>query len=469
MKKNTRWKKIVERDTEALVVYQVAEGRKYYPETTDLNYRPYQIKYENKWYLIPTKELEEEYLSLKQRYRKDPDFLVELARKVVKDGEKLLDIAQRMSLDIKKKSGEELTEQFKQYNLTLEHFVPFIWITFSAERLLTETVNDQLKEIYFNFTKTERRKVFTTLTTPQKESNVKKEYRACLELAVLFKKYGEFTPKMERELKKLYKQYGWLGAVSIGWSHLRKLYTLEHYRELVADLARGDPKKELKKLQKQALEQERKYSEIIKRKEIDRKLIRNSELLQEYVFFHTLRGEYVVRALIFVKPLLAEIAAKCNIKLEDLVYLTPDEIIMLLNFKVRRNGYKVFIKRGKGSISLERERIAKKLEKVDVLRGNVVQPGFVKGKVKIVLDAKEINKIKKGDVLVAKMTSPGMILGIRKAVAIVTDEGGITCHAAIISREFKVPCIIATKIATKVLKDGDLVEVDAERGIVRKL
>jgi len=58
---------------------------------------------------------------------------------------------------------------------------------------------------------------------------------------------------------------------------------------------------------------------------------------------------------------------------------------------------------------------------------------------------------------------------MKKAKAIITDEGGVTCHAAITARELKIPCIIGTKIATKVLKDGDRVEVDAEKGLVRKV
>jgi len=75
----------------------------------------------------------------------------------------------------------------------------------------------------------------------------------------------------------------------------------------------------------------------------------------------------------------------------------------------------------------------------------------------------------KGDILVASMTSPDFIVAIRKASAIVTDEGGMTCHAAIVSRELKIPCIVATRIATKLLKDNDLVEVDADHGRVKIL
>jgi len=72
-----------------------------------------------------------------------------------------------------------------------------------------------------------------------------------------------------------------------------------------------------------------------------------------------------------------------------------------------------------------------------------------------------------GDILISSMTTPDMVPIMKKAAAFVTDEGGITCHAAIVSREMKKPCIIGTKIATKILHDGQLVEVDANRGIVK--
>ena len=67
------------------------------------------------------------------------------------------------------------------------------------------------------------------------------------------------------------------------------------------------------------------------------------------------------------------------------------------------------------------------------------------------------------------MTQPSYLAAIKKSAAYITDEGGITCHAAIVSRELKIPCIIGTKYATQVFKDGDLVEVDADNGIVRKI
>ncbi len=103
------------------------------------------------------------------------------------------------------------------------------------------------------------------------------------------------------------------------------------------------------------------------------------------------------------------------------------------------------------------------------LKGQSASPGKVRGIVKVLSSIMELDKVKKGDVLVASATYPAFVPAMEKAVAIVTDEGGLLCHAAIVSRELGVPCVVGTKIATKALKDGDLVEVDATKGIVRKL
>lgn len=104
---------------------------------------------------------------------------------------------------------------------------------------------------------------------------------------------------------------------------------------------------------------------------------------------------------------------------------------------------------------------------IKVIKGLPASLGKAKGKVKVLKSAREIGKVEKGDILVAVMTRPDYVIAMKKAAAIVTDEGGITCHAAIVARELRIPCVIATKFATKVLKDGDTVEVDADNGTVR--
>lgn len=103
------------------------------------------------------------------------------------------------------------------------------------------------------------------------------------------------------------------------------------------------------------------------------------------------------------------------------------------------------------------------------VKGNTAQKGKVKGLVRVILSKDKVGTMREGEILVTAMTTPDYLPAIKKALAFVTDEGGITSHAAIIAREMKKPCIIGTKIATKVLHDGDLVEVDADRGVVKIL
>ena len=108
-------------------------------------------------------------------------------------------------------------------------------------------------------------------------------------------------------------------------------------------------------------------------------------------------------------------------------------------------------------------------DEVQDIRGLSACLGRAVGTVKVVGSVKEIAKVQTGDILVAVMTRPDYISAMKKAAAIVTDEGGITSHAAIVSRELGIPCLIGTKIATKVFKDGDLVEVNSNHGWVRKV
>ncbi|MDN5358914.1 MAG: pyruvate, water dikinase [Candidatus Diapherotrites archaeon] len=103
-----------------------------------------------------------------------------------------------------------------------------------------------------------------------------------------------------------------------------------------------------------------------------------------------------------------------------------------------------------------------------ILKGLPASPGYATGTVKIIHDLSELSKVQKGDVLVTTMTTPDMVPAMEKAAAIITDEGGMTCHAAIVSRELGIPAVVGTEKATKVLKDGDVVTVDAYKGLVYK-
>lgn len=101
------------------------------------------------------------------------------------------------------------------------------------------------------------------------------------------------------------------------------------------------------------------------------------------------------------------------------------------------------------------------------IKGQTAYGGKIRGRVKIILSYSSDLEFKDGDILVTGMTRPEFIPLMKQASAIITDEGGIACHASIVSRELHKPCIVGTKIATQVLHDGDEVEVDADKGVVK--
>jgi phosphoenolpyruvate synthase/pyruvate phosphate dikinase len=103
------------------------------------------------------------------------------------------------------------------------------------------------------------------------------------------------------------------------------------------------------------------------------------------------------------------------------------------------------------------------------IKGQIGNKGKYTGPVRVIMNTYDFPKMQTGDVLVSTMTTPDFVVLMHKAGAIVTDIGGLLCHAAIVSREINKPCVIGTKFATQILKDGDMVEVDAEKGIVKIL
>lgn len=101
-----------------------------------------------------------------------------------------------------------------------------------------------------------------------------------------------------------------------------------------------------------------------------------------------------------------------------------------------------------------------------ILSGLAASPGVSFGPVKIVREMKDLEKIQSGDVLVTEMTNPDMVVAMQKSAAIITDEGGITSHAAIVSREMGIPAVVGTEQATKILKEGQIVTIDGNAGKV---
>jgi len=218
------------------------------------------------------------------------------------------------------------------------------------------------------------------------------------------------------------------------------------------------------------------YGMVFERKELSKDVKTKLRLLRGTAYYEDIQDK-------FLPSLFKEIGSRKNIKPELLSYASPEEIIKLFSgdkiinnslLKERKKYCLIFVKKGKFNLFIKKQ--AQKIEKdqlkdnelkdVSEITGQIAYPGNINGEVKIVLTKNDLKNID-GKIIVTPMTSIRFIPFIRKVKGIITDEGGIACHAAIISREFKIPCIIGTKTATKILKNGDLVSIDAKKGIVK--
>ncbi|MCJ7654119.1 MAG: phosphoenolpyruvate synthase, partial [Dehalococcoidia bacterium] len=154
--------------------------------------------------------------------------------------------------------------------------------------------------------------------------------------------------------------------------------------------------------------------------------------------------------------------AKLSKMIEDL-YKTPQDI------EWAKQGTQLFILQTRPVTTLKPKEEIKTLPKIEaqaILTGIAASPGIGVGTVRIVPESSQIDKVQNGDVLVAEMTTPDFVPAMKRAVAIVTDRGGRTAHAAIVSRELGIPCIVGTEVATKVLSDGQEITVDGSQGEV---
>jgi phosphohistidine swiveling domain-containing protein len=201
------------------------------------------------------------------------------------------------------------------------------------------------------------------------------------------------------------------------------------------------------------------------------------------------RKNFFQKTLTFTWRIAEKIFAEAGVDPKNIRHVLLNELVRGSEFitskkaelEQRNDGYVVFVA-SNGAIEVAydncaeamREANAKYLaieqqDSTEIVKGQIGSKGFAKGTVRIVLDPERRGDFKTGDILVTGMTRPEFVPLMKQASAIVTDEGGITCHAAIVSRELHKPCVIGTKIATKVFKDGDMVEVDANTGTVTKL
>lgn len=185
----------------------------------------------------------------------------------------------------------------------------------------------------------------------------------------------------------------------------------------------------------------------------------------------------------YLSLFLHEIAKRSAYTVDELKYLLPQELLKIFKKPIAKNIVKkrmkecVYIGLPKKQILSVKTRLIASIQKIsnkpktkqNKLFGLVASPGYARGKVRICMGYKDTLNFKKGEVLIAVMTRPDYFEAIKKAEAIICEEGGLTSHAAIVARELGVPCLIAAAGATTNFKNGDIIEVDCKKGYAQLL
>lgn len=370
-------------------------------------------------------------------------------------------------------SDRELVKKVNQI-LPLQHYqqiygVMVNGLIIDGKNHLSNRIREELKTLIGNDKNFNNH--WALLTLPNKPSfHQKKDYEIA-KLALL--KNGQ---KITRGLSRLHKRYCWLNYLYLG-----PPASLDQFK---TELKMARQKNININLFKQLKLIGKKQNNLIKKLGLGSRAKVIIKIAQQTIWNKGLRKDIMSHGFYCYEPFWRELARRKKItNWKLLTFLCPWEIenfilkntpkihelknrrkysCLIINKKITKlllgiQAHKFFIK-----LVIEGELLGHK-----EIKGQGAYPGIVRGIVRIIQIPADMKKMKNKNILVSQATSPDLLPAMRKAAAIVTNKGGLICHAAITARELKIPCIVGTNNATLILNDGDLVEVDANKGIVR--
>lgn len=399
-----------------------------------------------------------------QRVADQPEMFAELEAYFKKAGEQVEQVGKRvLETPITSKEHVVLYQDFQEQ--CMRFWESSLWVD-----LLDPFEEEIIKFIFGEVHHSIKKQDLMTLLGPSLPSNFQQEQTDLLE-AYYFSGEGA--------AKHLSDTYYWLLN-----DYEKVVYLDEQYFAEELDQLRKDPTKVnvieegLRTFERQQVEKQRIITEL----NLDDETKRRLNFFTWVISFRDERKKYnQISSYVLIKTV-EKLAAARALDPELLKQLLPQELEAVLGgedevlkqlAEREQKGSAVFSAEGSELEILEGEEmgacrsIVEKTIASSEIRGTVASMGKVIGPVKIVLNQNDFSKMNAGDVIVASMTRPEYVPIMKMAAAIVTDEGGITCHAAIVSRELNLPCITGTQVATRMLKDGDLVEVNANHGCIR--
>ncbi len=350
------------------------------------------------------------------------------------------------------------------------------YVAFNLIEMIPQILEEKLR--VKKFSEKEIQKVFFVVLSPFKTKATSKMEEDVARYASNVK---ERKISIRNAAKVLTKKYNWLPAMVSDTPLWEEDFFTNRVKEEIKNKHFEETLKKIKELQNETKEKRREFAKL---------LIKHPKFKNIFIIANKLielkdgRDEARRFAYFLSRKIFYEIARRAKVTIEDILAFSPSEILDFLQkniplnpaeIKHRKESFILLYKNnkfqiysGKKADEFVRENLSEK-EKIEQkeFSGISASLGMARGKVSVVWDRKDLFKVKDGEILVAITTHPDYLLAMKRAKAIVTDEGGLTSHAAIVSRELKIPCIVGTKIATKILRDGQLVEVDANKGIVR--
>ncbi len=402
--------------------------------------------------------------------KKDPDMAKRFRKKLFENAQTFFGFIKQLDkTDLAKLDNQQF------WNLCQAYFDQYRNVCMWGEPLAHYT-KEKLSEFLLAYLKTKSETPeddLNLLCSPNYVSFTQREEIDLLKIAIQIKKHPELREKLIREHTK---KYFW-----VPYDYGVCIWDDAHFEKELGNIK--NPEQELTKKETYIGELPKKQQQRIKELNIDQYHQELFEAQQTCAILMDYKKEVLTQAHYASRRLIEEIARRLDITKIQARLLLNKEIKKFLLTNTKPNarmlderyelGLVRILKNGEYSFISGPEALAtlKKLEETEIggseeVRGFSACKGRCTGMVRVITDARNIGDMKQDEILVAHMTSPDFTLGIKKAAAIVTDEGGMTCHAAIVSRELNIPCIIGTKNATKLLKTGEIVEVDADKGVV---
>lgn len=440
-----------------------------------------QMYYKNDYF-----DLEKEWNDLNKKieaeYAKNKNYLVEYAENCFRYGESVIKFSEKYEKNNHKQlSNNELSGLVIELIDKIKSYMPFMFSMHLVDDFLSKKFYEFLS-VYSKNNKLSKQEYFeyeAALTLPFRKIFVLEERLEILKIAIETNKISKINKKTVLKIEKHAQKYGWMSMPNLSSLPLAK----EDFLKKLKSVLREDYRGEYKKIISSEVLLRRKQKRLMDKISKEKDFLGIVKAIQIFGFLRSFRVDVPFISLHNNWGLIKEITKRLGIKTIDIRSLSSSEIKLALENKI--DCKKLIIERKNNLMGIvinnkRYELVGKETEKVlpfikfpknkstnNYLKGQIAFPGIIRGITKVLNSPREIKKVKKGDIIIVSMTDPNYIPAMEKASAFVTDEGGILCHAAIISREMKKPCIIGTKIATQVLKDGDLIEVDADKGIVK--